>query len=141
MDERFVVSVRVEFSGAHQLHGYDGPCARMHGHNWIVEADVGARALDEIGMAVDFRRLRGVLSEIAAKFEHRVLNEVEPFVTRNPTAENVARHFYEALSAWLARHDEDGRLFLEGVTVWENGRSRVRYEKKAQSAPDLPGRP
>ncbi|RMG94363.1 MAG: 6-carboxytetrahydropterin synthase QueD [Deltaproteobacteria bacterium] len=130
MAECFIVSVRIEFSGAHQLHGYDGPCARMHGHNWVVEADVAASALDEIGMAVDFRALRGAMTEIASRFEHRVLNEVPPFTERNPTAENVARHFHEEIAAWLAGRPDAHRLRLHAVTVWENGRSKVRYMRK-----------
>ena len=133
MEETYLVTVRVEFSGAHQLHGYDGPCARMHGHNWIVEAEVAASALDGIGMAVDFRELRGALTEITARFEHRVLNEVEPFTERNPTAENVARHVYDGLCAWLEARGEP-RLRLAAVTVWENARSRVRYSRKPGGA-------
>ena len=127
----FLIRVRAEFSGAHQLHGYDGPCARMHGHNWIVEVEIAASALDGIGMGVDFRAVRGALSEITGEMEHQTLNDLPPFRDVNPTAEHVAAHVHRRMAAWIAGLPPAGRdrLTLRGVTIWENARSSVRYEE------------
>ncbi len=128
MGARYTIRVGAHFSGAHQLHGYDGPCARMHGHNWRVEAEVEANALDNIGMGIDFREIRSALQGIIEGLDHRVLNDLPPFVQENPTAENVAAYFFRRLRQDIgARHDPN-RVRVLAVTLWETDRSSVRYE-------------
>src|SRR5512141_1368611 len=39
----FEVSVETNFSAAHALRGYQGDCARLHGHNWTVRVSVSCR--------------------------------------------------------------------------------------------------
>ena len=97
----YELRVRSDFSAAHRLAGYEGSCARLHGHNWEVEAGVRGRVLDDIGILVDFRRLREALSKIAAELDHQDLNEVGVLAGRNPTSETIARHVFEVLSREL----------------------------------------
>ncbi len=86
------------FAAAHTLRGTGGPCARNHGHNWRVTVVVEADELDEHGMVVDFLALKAGLRRILDRYEHRDLNEIEPFdAALNPTAENVARTIAQAL--------------------------------------------
>ena len=49
----FKLIVKKEFSSAHILHGHPGNCKRMHGHNWLVEAEVQGDNINEIGMVID----------------------------------------------------------------------------------------
>jgi len=48
MPEIFEVYIKTHFSAAHSLRGYPGDCARTHGHNWIIEAFIKFKKLDEI---------------------------------------------------------------------------------------------
>jgi 6-pyruvoyltetrahydropterin/6-carboxytetrahydropterin synthase len=94
----FELTVRSHFSAAHCVVGHPGKCGNLHGHNWAVIATVQATSLNSIGLAVDFSDLKRSLNEILGLLDHRNLNELSQFSTRecNPTAENVARFvFYE----------------------------------------------
>ncbi len=78
----------------------------MHGHNYRVEVAVSSRSLNPAGMVDDFVELRSHLTSILP--DHKLLNEVYDF---NPTAENLAQHFYRELV----------KLYpVSKVTVWED---------------------
>ena len=55
----FELEISREFSAAHMLRGYNGDCSKMHGHNYGVVAVLRAKKLDEIGIAVDFKKIKG----------------------------------------------------------------------------------
>ncbi|MDY6813251.1 MAG: 6-carboxytetrahydropterin synthase QueD [Pseudomonadota bacterium] len=126
MDACYTLKILSEFASAHTLRGYPGACQRMHGHNWKVEVEVQASELDELGMAVDFKRIKQAAREIAAQLDHRYLNDIPPFDTRNPTAENIAAYFYAELTERL---NAPG-LAVHAVTLWETDRACVRYERR-----------
>jgi len=119
----YTLKILTDFASAHTLREYPGACARMHGHNWKVEAEVRTSSLDEIGMGVDFKVIKQATRDIAAKLDHRYLNDIEPFTDINPTAENIAAHFYQELSAQL----NNERISVHAVTLWETERACVRY--------------
>ena len=56
----------------------------MHGHNWTVEAKVEGENINKIGMVIDFKDIKNILSEIISKLDHRYLNDIEPFIDNNP---------------------------------------------------------
>lgn len=122
----YTLRVSCGFAAAHQLRGYAGDCNRLHGHNWRVEAEVNALELDAIGMGLDFREIRSELRLIAKELDHRFLNEIEPFDEVNPTAENIARYFFNELGARLNRP----AVTVAAVTVWENDHASVRYTEQ-----------
>ncbi len=93
----YTVTVTARFSAAHRLREYQGNCERLHGHNWEVRLTAVAEQVDASGMVVDFRELRELLRNTVAPFDHTVLNETSPFDRINPTAENVARHVFDAV--------------------------------------------
>ena len=119
----YTLKILTDFASAHTLRDYPGACARMHGHNWKVEAEVRASSLDEIGMGVDFKVIKQATRNIAEKLDHRYLNDLEPFTEINPTAEHIAAYFYRELSAQL----NDERIRVHAVTLWETERACVRY--------------
>ncbi|VAW81717.1 6-carboxy-5,6,7,8-tetrahydropterin synthase [hydrothermal vent metagenome] len=119
----YTLKILTDFASAHTLRDYPGACARMHGHNWKVEAEVRTSSLDEIGMGVDFKVIKKATRDIAARLDHRYLNEVEPFTGINPTAEHIAAWFYQELSAKL----NNERIRVHAVTLWETERACVRY--------------
>jgi 6-pyruvoyltetrahydropterin/6-carboxytetrahydropterin synthase len=129
MARRYTVRSTTEFSAAHVLHGYPGACNRIHGHNFLVTAETVAHDLDAIGMAIDFTELEKLMASIAQELDHRLLNEVPPFVEVNPTAENIAAFFWTRLHGALASLPRGDRVRLTAVTVSETGRSSVTYSE------------
>ncbi len=126
MAARYQLKVLAEFASAHTLRDYPGACARMHGHNWKVEVEVTARALDEIGIGMDFKTIRAAAHELAGRLDHRYLNDIEPFDRVNPTAENIAAWFYRRLSEKL----NGATARVTAVTLWETDRACVRYTEE-----------
>jgi 6-pyruvoyltetrahydropterin/6-carboxytetrahydropterin synthase len=122
----YTLKVVTDFAAAHTLRGYPGACAQMHGHNWKLEAEVDATALDELGMGMDFKQIKQAAREIAAGLDHRYLNDLEPFSEVNPTAENIAAYFYAALGERL----NSATTRVRSVTLWETERACVRYSEE-----------
>lgn len=90
----YTITKQFSFSASHQLDGLpeDHKCARTHGHNYLVEVCLTAPVINEIGFVVDYGDLNPLKDYIDTNLDHRHLNDVLPF---QPSAENLARHFYE----------------------------------------------
>ena len=117
----FKLIVKKEFSSAHVLHGHPGDCKRMHGHNWLVEAKVEGNKINTIGMVIDFKDIKSNLQRIISKLDHQYLNDIEPFNTENPTAENISVVIYDKLRKHLPNN-----LDLK-ITLYETPRNFVSY--------------
>lgn len=125
MSAKYTLKVVSDFASAHTLRDYPGACARMHGHNWKVETEVEARALDAVGMGVDFKVIRNSVRELTDQLDHRYLNEIAPFDQINPTAENIAAFLYNGLGETL----NSEQIRVKSVTLWETERACVRYSE------------
>jgi 6-pyruvoyltetrahydropterin/6-carboxytetrahydropterin synthase len=101
MPEIFEVYVKTDFSAAHFLAGYPGDCARLHGHNWLIEVYVRCRNLDRLGMAVDFMEIKQAVQSVISPLDHANLNDLKSFREINPTSENIARFLYRELGKKL----------------------------------------
>lgn len=123
----YEIKVNAEFEAAHRIVGHPGKCDRLHGHSWKVEAIVRGRVLDELGMLVDFKVVKGALNEILDTMDHQYLNDLEPFQDANPTAERLASHIYGILKTHEAGW-ADGKL--HAVRVWESPRASVTYSEE-----------
>jgi len=119
----FELTVREEFSAAHQLRGYEGACENLHGHNWKVEVAVRGSQLNEIGILIDFKELKKALKEILSELDHQNLNALPAFFQENPSSENIARYIFQRLSEKLT--DKSVEVFR--VTVCETDRSCATY--------------
>ncbi len=119
----FELTIESSFSSAHNLREYDGACERLHGHNWRVELHVEAGKLDSCGLAIDFKLLKSELHKVIEGLDHRYLNEITPFDTLNPSAENLAKFIFEKLSKSL----NDGNLRVSLVRVWESEQAAAAY--------------
>lgn len=121
----YTITTETTFSAAHYLRGYQGDCSRLHGHNWNVEVSVSTSKLDENGFAIDFLALEDLLKKAVAPFEHHNLNEVPPFDTKNPTAENIAEYVFETMSGNIRKFSPEA--LVSKVTVWEVGKCRATF--------------
>lgn len=119
----FKLIVKKEFSSAHILVGHPGACKRMHGHNWIVEAKVEGEQINKIGMVIDFKDIKNELENIISKLDHQFLNDLEPFIENNPTAENISKYIYKELS----KNINTDNIKVSEIKLWETNSSAVIY--------------
>jgi 6-pyruvoyltetrahydropterin/6-carboxytetrahydropterin synthase len=99
----FTVSVETRFWASHQLTLSDRAKEPIHSHNWTVTADVSCSRLNNIGLIMDFRRLRAMLGDIVADFDNVPLEKLGYFQRNNSSAENVAVYIYEKLKPMLPK--------------------------------------
>lgn len=129
MSAEFTVRVEARFEAAHYLREYRGISEPLHGHSYKVEADLIGRGggVDEDAIAVDFVSAKRKLETLAKRLDYGCINDVEPFTTINPSAENIA--------AWFARELQqavsDENAIVVALTVWEGPVNSVTYRPPA----------
>ena len=121
----YELAVTSSFSSAHSLEGYEGNCERVHGHNWKVDLIVSCSTLDDRGIGIDFRELKGALNEVVDSLDHRNLNDIEPFHSVNPSSENIAFYIFSQLKKRLP---EDVKV--KRVRVWESDTASASYVRE-----------
>ncbi len=115
----FTLKTSASFDSAHFLSGYNGKCANIHGHRWVIEVWASSEKLqqqgEKRGMVMDFSDLKNEVRALADSFDHALIYEKgslrqatltaldeEGFhlieVPYRPTAENFAKAFYDTLS-------------------------------------------
>jgi 6-pyruvoyltetrahydropterin/6-carboxytetrahydropterin synthase len=130
-----IVTARLTFSAAHRLHNpnrdaqwnrdtydkCDNP--KGHGHNYTLEVSVKGPIDPETGMVIDLKRLKDIMRErVVDRVDHTNLNEDVDFLRDTiPTAENLARSFWEQLAPAIPT----GELYE--VVLQETERNSVRY--------------
>lgn len=129
------ITSRSSFSAAHRLHNerHDAvwnrnvfeKCNNLHGHGhtYALEVTVEGPVDPERGWVMDFKELKGVVSERVVKpCECRNLNTDVPFLLGvNPTAENLTVEFWRVLAPAVA----PGRLVR--LVLHETDRNKVVY--------------
>lgn len=115
----YTLKAEAAFDSAHFLSGYKGKCSNLHGHRWVISAEICSEKLHSEGqlrgMVTDFGDVKHDIKALADEFDHAfiyekgslrsttiaALNE-ENFrlieVDFRPTAENFAEYFYNRLS-------------------------------------------
>lgn len=124
----FSIEIEETFAAAHQLIGYQGKCANLHGHNWRIQVGLESPEVDRHGLLMDFQELRDITRAVLAEFDHTFLNEHPSFRTVNTTAENLSRYIFERVAQKLP----PGDVTLTHVRVHETDRYSATYR---------PGRP
>lgn len=121
----FTITKEFAFSASHVLDRLPGwhPCARMHGHNYVVVFELSAHAeeLTDAGFVRDYRDLDPVKKWIDVTLDHRHLNEAMGGGV-SPSAENLARWVFEA---WQERLPE-----LSAVRVSETPKTWAVYRPR-----------
>jgi len=121
----YEVSVDETFAAAHNLRGYQGKCENLHGHNYKVRVVLAGEELDSVGLLYDFVHLKQVIQGVIRSLDHKYLNEMEPFDTLNPSAENIARHIFDQAAKQL--HPSPNGAGISSVTVWETDTTAATY--------------
>jgi 6-pyruvoyltetrahydropterin/6-carboxytetrahydropterin synthase len=123
----FEVSVEHTFAAAHALREYKGKCERLHGHNYKVQVSLEGPRLNSIGLLFDFVDVKRLLREAAERLDHYFLNEVAPFDRVNPSAENIAKYFFEEIDRALGSGPPEAPVRLAWVRVWETETCAATY--------------
>lgn len=95
----YTISKQFHFSASHQLLDLpdEHPCARMHGHNYIVEVVLQSETLNQYGFVLDYNDLSALKDFIDNKLDHRHLNDV--LGNNATTAEHLAKYLYDWANA------------------------------------------
>lgn len=136
----YTLQTESSFDSAHFLANYNGKCRNIHGHRWKVIAEIHSEFLftdgQHRGMIADFSDFKKDLREQTEKLDHTLIIEEntirkelffalmeEGFSVKimkfRPTAENMARYFYEAMKS-LGYH-------MKAVTVYETPENCASY--------------
>lgn len=102
-------SRRIQFCAGHRVHGHEGKCRHLHGHNYVAWFTAESESLDSIGRVVDFSVLKQSLGGwVDQNWDHgfivwsedsealaamKTMNTQKVFeLPTNPTAENMAEY-------------------------------------------------
>lgn len=146
------ITKTVEIDAGHRVPNHKSKCRHLHGHRYKIELGVDDKVIttkgaSNEGMVIDYGDLKEILkSEIEDKFDHRFIlyeddnfryqlnfNENEIYqreygivkVNFIPTAENLAKHWYELLKVKLQQH----AIAIQFVKVWETPTSTAEYRE------------
>lgn len=141
------ITRQIVISTAHRIFEYNGRCERLHGHNYRILLSLTADSLDDLGMIVDFGRIKRVLlGALDEAWDHRtLLFEQDPLAERlkaieddgsvvvvpfNPTAENMATHLATEFFPRIMRENGwDPRVVVHSVTVYETENSCATWTR------------
>jgi 6-pyruvoyltetrahydropterin/6-carboxytetrahydropterin synthase len=120
----FEVCVEQTFAAGHALRNYKGKCENVHGHNYRVRVTIAGEQLDDAGLLVDFVDVKRLMGGAIEYLDHRFINDLPPFDLLNPSAENIAKYFYDRVSAGMKN---DVPVRISEVRVWETDTSSAVY--------------
>jgi 6-pyruvoyltetrahydropterin/6-carboxytetrahydropterin synthase len=119
----FEVGVEARFRASHHLVGDFGPASVPHTHDYRVVVSVGGDQLRADGTLFDISRLQQALALVIANIDGTNLNDLSAMQGANPTAEVMARFFFDRLAPRLAGA---GLARLE-ARVWESPEAYAGY--------------
>ena len=122
----YEVTVERGFSSGHYLRNYKGKCENPHGHNYKVRITLRGEKLDQAGLLLDFKDLKQVMHPVIERIDHQMLNDIEPFTEINPSAENLARFFFDETNRQLSEMT-GGRVRVKDCTIYETDTTTATY--------------
>jgi len=99
-----------------------------HGHNYKIRVTLAGNELDRAGLLLDFKDLRDVMKHVIDRLDHQMINDIQPFTELNPSAENLAKYFYDETNGSL-RSSTNGRVWVKTVTVFETDTTTATYSE------------
>jgi 6-pyruvoyltetrahydropterin/6-carboxytetrahydropterin synthase len=124
----YEVTVEDTFAAGHYLRNYKGKCENPHGHNYKIRVTLAGAQLDKAGLLLDFKDLKDVMKSTIERLDHQMINDIEPFTIVNPSAENLAKYFYDETNIRLSK-TTNGRVRVKDVTVFETDITTARYSE------------
>jgi 6-pyruvoyltetrahydropterin/6-carboxytetrahydropterin synthase len=125
----YEVTVEDSFAAGHYLRNYKGKCENPHGHNYKIRVTLAGAELDKAGLLLDFKDLKDVMKSTIERLDHQMINDIAPFTIVNPSAENLAKYFYDETNVRLSK-TTNGRVRVKDVTVFETDITTARYSEE-----------
>ena len=72
------------------------------------------------------KAFKQVMRPVIDRIDHQMLNDLEPFTELNPSAENLARYFYDETNRQL-NEMTGGRVAVKDCTIWETDATTATY--------------
>ena len=123
----FEVTVDETFAAGHALRGYKGKCENPHGHNYKIRVMLTGKQLDSIGLLYDFKDVKQIIAATVDRLDHQFINDIPPFDAINPSAENLAKYFFDESTRLLAERLPANGVTVTAVTVWETDTTTATY--------------
>ncbi len=120
----FEVTVEQTFAAGHALRNYHGKCEDVHGHNYRVRVTVEGAELDYTGLLVDFLEVNSLITGAVGYLDQRFINALPLFDELNPSAENIAKYFYDKIHVGLKN---EVPIRISAIQVWETDTSSAVY--------------
>jgi 6-pyruvoyltetrahydropterin/6-carboxytetrahydropterin synthase len=111
----FEVAYETTFCATHVLTDAGRPIEPVHGHDWRVEVVAAGESLDRLGVVVDFEHLKEAVVEVCGRFHYKDLNAHPAFARQSPSAETVARYFFQEVRKGMGAEGKH----LRRVRIWE----------------------
>lgn len=127
----YILKVESGFEAAHRLPTYNGPCRRIHGHSYVVQATWKVATLNVHGLAIDLVELKKLLRNAISRYDHQSLNTIMPIT---PSAENLAKVIFVSL-----RGADYGKQLTQ-VAVEETRGTCVIYREEPVTKTGIPHR-
>jgi 6-pyruvoyltetrahydropterin/6-carboxytetrahydropterin synthase len=121
----FTVTVVDDFVAQHYLTVPNpGPEGEPHSHHYDVELEFRGPELNEFDYLVDIDDVEAALSEIRARYEDTLLNDLPEFEGDNPSVERFAEILWGRVDGTVT----DETVTELSVTVWEDEEAAAAYE-------------
>lgn len=142
-----LITKTIEIDAGHRVPNHKSKCRNLHGHRYVIEVAVDDQVITKAGdssegMVIDFGDLKQIMIELFDYFfDHSFIvysgdELIEAFklfsglkivfVPFIPTAENLAKYWYEAIKPRLT----DKQIKIKHVKVWETPSSTATYEER-----------
>lgn len=116
----YELAIESQFDSAHNIRRHGGPCESLHGHTYRVQVFYKGSEINDIGVLLDFKKMKAALNDVIFYFDHHYLNELPEFRDANPTAECLSKEIFQKMRAALGEG-------VSKVTVWETATSSASY--------------
>lgn len=122
----------------------DNKCINLHGHSYILEVTIGSDTLNEQDVVIDFYHIKSALKDLVDNvFDHSFIIDInDPIYPKFkelfgcykitqvdfcPTAEALAKYFYDFLVDKLTQAGLYEDIKVVKVTVWETATGKATY--------------
>ncbi len=143
-----LITKEIEIDMGHRVPNHKSKCANLHGHRYRIEIGVDDKVIIDSGasnegMVIDFGDLKQTMIEqLDAQFDHGFIlydgdqfadqfalwkgefKQKITFVPFIPTAENLAKYWYEIMEESLQKLN----IQIKHVKVWETPTSTAIYQ-------------
>ena len=147
----FTIRKTFKFEAAHRLTtSFSKKCQQVHGHSYKLELFLQTDELNKDGMVIDFGQVKQLFQSNLELWDHRIiLQRGDPvgrklmevvtdgypcigliIVDFNPTAENMAKYFYELLEKEFYANEEIRHIRIKAVRVHETETGWAEFSRE-----------